>query len=90
MEHRVKHRQNDRLLLGIAVALAIIAVAGCAPHKQMRPATAQLAIPITCIDQVLHGTEKTVCEVTDPAHPDVALCGPVLVHFTCTKVIPKK
>jgi hypothetical protein len=87
-----RHRQNDRLLLAIALLLAIIAIAGCARTplhraKKMHPPAAQLAIPVSCIDQVLHGTEKTRCEAVDPAHPDVALCGPVLIHFNCTKVV---
>jgi hypothetical protein len=79
-------------LAGTAL-LGFIAVTTSCAHKplhrakKMQPPAAQLAIPVSCIDQVLHGTEKTRCEAVDPAHPDVALCGPVLIHFNCTKVV---
>jgi hypothetical protein len=79
----------NRFVAGIALLFLIAVTAGCAGTKKMQPPAAQLSIPVSCIDQVIHGTEKTRCEAIDPAHPDVALCGPVLVHFTCTKIIPK-
>lgn len=78
---------------GTALLAMIVMTTSCGTSlhgaKKMQPPAAQLAIPVSCIDQVIHGTEKTRCEAIDPAHPDVALCGPVLVHFNCTKVIPK-
>jgi hypothetical protein len=86
-------------LLGFVAGTAFLAMiamttscAGTKVHgaQTMKPPAAQLAIPVSCIDQVIHGTEKTRCEAIDPSHPDVALCGPVLVHFNCTKIIPKK
>lgn len=73
----------------LAFLAAIALTTGCGAGKKMRPdGASRLAIPVSCIDQV-HGTEQTVCEATDPAHPDIALCGPLQVHFTCTKVVKK-
>jgi hypothetical protein len=78
-----------RRLLPLAAAVPFI---GCAAHKNPVPGhpAAAYTIPVECIDRVLHGTDKTKCYALDPAHPDTAVCGPVVVHFTCTKVATSK
>jgi hypothetical protein len=81
---------------GTALLFLIAVTTSCAGTKALHVAkmqpphpAARMAIPVSCIDQV-HGTEQTVCEATDPAHPDVALCGPLKVpfclHQSCSQI----
>jgi hypothetical protein len=73
-----------RLLLPIATAMLLT---GCAAKNPVKGhPSAAYTIPVECIDRVLRGTVKTKCYALDPEHPDTAVCGPVLVHFTCTRV----
>lgn len=65
--------------------LLALSLAGCHP-KPFKP-QAQLVIPASCIDKV-RGTDLTKCTAI-PGKPDWADCGNVVVHFTCTKVVPK-
>lgn len=66
-------------------AIVLILFAGCAAKQPIDLTKPHLAIPISCIDKVLAGTDVSLCE-TIPGKPDWANCNHVIVHFTCTKV----
>jgi hypothetical protein len=75
------------------IALALVAVgvimvlSGCAAKQPaLRIPVTRLAIPVDCIDKVLHGTTRTKCNAI-PNHPDWADCGHVVVHYTCTRSV---
>lgn len=77
----------------LVVVVAAITLSGCAAKssKNLAMPSAQLALPVGCIDkaQVVSGAPNATCEATDK--PDVASCKNinVMVHFTCTKVSKK-
>jgi hypothetical protein len=80
---------NEPGARGMAVTMlfAILALVGCAAQQPaLRVPVTRLAIPVDCIDKVLHGTTRTKCDAI-PNHPDWADCGHVIVHYTCTRSV---
>jgi hypothetical protein len=78
-----------------ACLLFLLALTGCAMNqpiaqKLARPAAA-IAIPVACIDKVVHAVpDKTRCEALPKKSvnaPDQAECSHVIVQYHCTKAV---